>query len=31
MWATFRGCKEVVEVLVKANANVDLQNKVRGG
>ena len=28
MGACFKGHKEVVEVLIKANANVDLQNKV---
>jgi len=31
MWACGGGHKEVVEVLIAANANVDIQDKVRGG
>ena len=31
MEACFKGHKEVVEVLIAAKANVDIQDKVRGG
>ena len=31
MWACAGGYREVVEVLIAAKANVDIQDKVRGG
>ena len=31
MWACAGGYREVVEVLIAAEANADIQDKVRGG